>query len=115
MRQFSTTVVASAGGFTYSPAYVVDTWSTPCNIAVGVKTVGAGSALYTVQHTFEDPFSVALNSSPTAATWRNNSVLVSASVGDDTNYAFAPTAIRLALAGAVSAQATMTIVQSGPR
>lgn len=115
MRNYSTTVVASAGGFTYSPAYVVDTWTTPCNIGVGVSIIGAGSAVYTVQHTFDDPFRIALNSSPTAATWVNNDVLVSASVNDDTNYAFAPTAIRLAVYAAASARATMTIVQSGPR
>lgn len=113
MRGFSKTVVASAGGFTYSPAYVVDHWSTPCNIGVGVNNVGG--ALYYVQHTFDSPFTVALNSSPSAANWLNNDFLSSATTSDDTNYAFPPRAIRLALAPSSSAQATISIRQAGPR
>lgn len=114
MRRFSSTVLASAGGITYSAPFVVDTWTSPCNIGIGVNIdFGAGSAVYTVQHTFADPFSVNL-AIPTTASWLNNDSLVSASTSDDTNYAFPPTAIRLALAPAASAQATITVIQSGP-
>lgn len=112
MRPQRFTVQASAGGNTFSPAFVVDHWSVPVNIGVGVTV--AGSALYSVQHTFADPFSVNLND-PTTATWINNDTLSSASTNDDTNYAFPPTAIRLVLASAASAQATITIVQAGPQ
>jgi hypothetical protein len=111
MRRFSATVDASAGGISYSKPFVVDTWSNPCNIGIGVTV--AGSALYTVQHTFADPYAVNL-ANPTAASWLDNDFLASASVGNDTNYAFPPTAIRLALAAAASAQATMTVIQAGP-
>lgn len=114
MRRFTATVVASAGGFSYSKPYIVDTWINPCNIGIGViRDFGAASAVYTVQHTFDNPFAVNL-ADPANGTWLNNDVLVSASVSDDTNYAFPPTAIRLALAGAVSAQCTMTVIQAGP-
>lgn len=111
MRPFVATVAATAGGPTYSPAYVVDNYSNPCNIGVGV--VVAGSALYTVQHTFANPFLTNVNTN-TSVVWINNDVLASASVNDDTNYAFPPTAIRLALSSAASAQAIFTIIQSGP-
>lgn len=115
-RRFTSTVVASAGGFTYSNAFVVDTWNNPCDIAVGVTIdygLGGNSAIYSVQHTFDDPFTINLNNRA-LGTWRDNSVLTSAMVAGDTNYAFPPTAIRLKLYAAASAQATMTIIQAGP-
>jgi hypothetical protein len=113
-RRFTFPVVASAGGFTYSRAFVVDTYSNPCDIAIGVSLdFGATSAIYSVQHTFDDPFTINL-SNPAIGTWRDNSVLTSAMVAGDTNYAFPPTAIRLKLYAAASAQATMTVIQAGP-
>lgn len=111
MPRFVAVVDASAGGATYSPAFVVNHWSTPCNIAVGVEV--AGSAQYTVQHTFADPYLVNLNS-VSAAAWLNNASLVATAANGDTNYAFPPSGIRLVLASAASARATMTIVQAGP-
>lgn len=111
MRPERFIVQASANGTTYSKVFVVDHYSDPTNIGIGVTV--AGSALYTVQHTFADPFAVNLND-PTTAIWINNDTLASASTNDDTNYAFPPTAIRLALSSAASAQATMTVVQAGP-
>lgn len=113
MRPQRFTVVASAAGNSFSPAIVVDNYPNPTNIGIGVTIVGAGSAMYTVQHTFADPFSVNLNI-PTNAIWINNDTLASASVNDDTNYAFPPTAIRLQVFPAASAQATITIIQAGP-
>lgn len=110
MRPFIKTVTASAGGFTYSPAFLVDSYSNPCNIGVGVITSGA---VYTVQHTFADPYAVNLNATASAAAWINNETLVSASVNDDTNYAFPPSAIRLRL-NAGTGDATFTVIQAGP-
>lgn len=110
MKPFTVTVQASAGGATVSPAYVVCNYTSPCNIGIGVITSGA---VYTIQHSFADPFTINLNSTVSAANWINNDVLVSASVNDDTNYAFPPTAIRLRL-NAGSGDATMTIIQAGP-
>ncbi len=121
MRAKSYTVTSSAAGTTYSPAYPIDTYNNPCNIGIGVTIqFGAASALYDVQHTFSDPFAINLNASPAANTsatgiWLNNATLTSATANGDTNYAFPPRAIRLALRAAASAQATMTIQQAGPR
>ncbi len=118
MRPRSFTITASAGGTTYSPAYPIDGVNNPCCIAIGV--VGCtGSALYDVQHTFSSPWSINLNANPTANTlttglWENNATLTSASTDGDTNYAFPPRAVRLALRAAASATATIKINQAGP-
>lgn len=120
MRAKSFTVVSSAGGTTYSPAYPIDTWNNPCNIGVGVTLLyGVGSAIYDVQHSFSDPWAINLNANPTANTeatgvWANNSTLTSATATGDTNYAFPPRAIRFALRPAVSASITGHIQQAGP-
>lgn len=120
MRAKSFTIVASAGGTTYSPAFPIDTYNNPTNIGIGVQLIyGTGSAVYDVQHTFSDPFSINLNANPaanTAATgiWSNNSTLTSATATGDTNYAFPPRAIRFALRAAASASITGTIQQAGP-
>lgn len=115
-RRFTTTVVASAGGNTFSNVCVVDIWNNPCNIGIGVNIdfgLGGGSAIYSVQHTFDDPFVINLNNRA-LGTWLDNDSLVSANVSNDTNYAFPPTAIRLKVYPAVSAQCTMTVIQAGP-
>lgn len=120
MREKSFTVLASAGGTTYSPAYPIDTWDNPTCIGVGVYVqFGIGSALYDVQHTFSDPGVINLNANPTANTittgiWVNNATLTSASTNGDTNYAFPPRAIRFALRAAASAQIVGYIQQAGP-
>jgi len=120
MRRKTFTVTASAGGTTYSPAYPIDTYRNPADIGVGVGIVyGTTSAFYSVQHTFADPATINLNADPvsnTAATgiWYNNATLVSATANGDTNYIAPPTAIRLALYAAASAQVQMTIIQAGP-
>lgn len=120
MREKTYTVVASAGGTTYSQAYPIDTYSNPCNIGVGVTLVyGVGSAVYDVQHTFSDPYAINLNLNPTANTeatgvWANNATLTSATATGDTNYAFPPRAIRFAIRAAASASITGHIVQAGP-
>jgi len=120
MREKTFTVISSAGGTTYSPAYPIDTYNNPCNIGIGVTLLyGVGSAVYDVQHTFSDPGSINLNLNPTANTeatgvWINNSTLSSATATGDTNYAYPPRAIRFALRAAASASITGHIVQAGP-
>jgi len=120
MRAKSFTVIASAGGTTYSPAFPIDTYNNPTDIGIGVQLIyGAGSAIYDVQHTFSNPWQINLNANPTANTsatgiWENNSVLTSATTTGDTNYAFPPRAIRFALRAAASARITGIIQQAGP-
>lgn len=113
-RRFVTTVVATAGGNTFSNVFLVDDWNNPCNIGVGVSIdFGGSSAIYSVQHSFDDPFTINLNNRA-LGTWRDNAILTSVAAAGDTNYAFPPTAIRLKLYAAASVQATMTVIQAGP-
>lgn len=111
MQPHTFSVTASAGGITYSPVYVVDTFNNPTTIGLGV--VVTGSASYTVQHTFTDPRTTNLNDI-NAATWINHQFLVNQTTTSAGNYAFPPTAIRLALAAAASATASFTVIQAGP-
>lgn len=123
MRPKTFTVVGSAGGPTYSPAYAVDTYNNPCNIGIGVVVSGA-ETIADVQHTFSDPWSINLTANVSAGVWINNSTLVSATQANningatDTNYAFPPRAIRLRVRALTSAgagnAATITIQQAGP-
>lgn len=119
MRAKQYTVIASAGGTTYSPAYPIDTWNNPTTIGIGCRLIyGVNSAVYDVQHTFSDPWAINLNLNPVANTsatgiWENNATLTSATATGDTNYAFPPRAIRLAVRAAASARVTMTIQQAG--
>lgn len=119
MREKTFTVVASAGGTTYSPAYPIDTYGNPCNIGIGVTVVVGTSAIYDVQHTFSDPYAINLNAAPATNTeatgvWVNNTTLTSATATGDTNYAYPPRAIRFALRAAAAASIVGHIIQSGP-
>jgi len=119
VRSKSFTVISSASGTTYSPAYPIDTYRNPCNIGIGVYFNFGAGAIYDVQHTFSDPYSINLNANPTANTpaagvWINNSTLSSAAANGDTNYAFPPKAIRFALRANASASITGVIQQAGP-
>jgi hypothetical protein len=110
MRPFSTTIVASAGGTSYSKPYIVDIHQNVYNIGFSIDSTG--SALYTVQHSFTDPFTIDL-SNPVNGTWQNNGIMTSAAGQNVGNYSFPCRAIRLALHDAASAQATFNVIQSG--
>lgn len=122
MMSKSFRVVGSAGGPTFSPVWVVDNRSNPCNIGIGVVVSGLNTVV-DVQHTFANPFNQNLNVNVSAA-WINNATLVSATQANnpngaiDTNYAFGPTAIRMRVRAMASAganeAATITIQQAGP-
>lgn len=109
-------VTASAAGNSVSPVYPIDIYPVPTNIGVGVDILYGigGSAGYTVQHTFEDPWSINLNTQ-VSGHWHNNATLVNQTTDGDTNYAFPPRALRILVSAAVSAQIRMTIDQAGPR
>lgn len=122
MRGKTFTVVGSAGGPTYSPAWVVDNFNNPTTIGIGV-VVSGNNTIADVQHTFGDWSSINLNV-VSAVPWQLNATLVSATQASNpdgvvsTNYAFPPTAIRLRVRALASAgtqdRATITIIQAGP-
>ena len=123
MKSKTFTVVGSAGGATFSPAFIVDLYNSPTNIGVGV-VVSGNTTVADVQHTFANPFQINLNSAVSGAAWINNATLVSATQANnpngatDTNYIAPPTAIRLRVRPLASAgtgeRATITINQAGP-
>lgn len=123
MRMKAFTVTASAGGNTYSPAYPIDTTNNPTDIGVAVDLIyGQVSAVFTVQHTFDDPFLTNLNSPQSTAltvtsgvVWQNNATIVNSSANITSNYVAPPRALRLLLSAAASAAVRFTIVQAGPR
>jgi len=79
--------------------------STPFNVGLGV--VVTGTVTYTVQHTFDNPWTT------TNPTWFDHpTVAAKVSVNADGNYAFPVAAIKVAVtAGAGTAQ--LTVIQAG--
>jgi hypothetical protein len=89
---------------------VLDYLISPFNIGFGV--VVTGTVTYSVQHTFDDPFSSTFT--PATATWFNHEDLVSQTTSQDGNYAFPVRAIRVnQSAGAGST--VMTVIQAGAK
>lgn len=110
MRPSQVTVTTSG----LSPAIPLDYYTNGYAVAVTMKTAGA---IYTLQHSFDDPFqpwSVSMNVS---ATWFNHDdpIMVNASTNRDSNYAFPPRACRINVTAKVSAgnPVTLTIVPLG--
>ena len=91
-----------------SSPVVPDYLISPFNIGFGV--VVTGSATYTVQHTFDDPFSSTFD--PATATWFNHEDLVSQTTSQDGNYAFPVRAIRVNQSAGAGSTST-TFVQAG--
>lgn len=111
MRSNTFLVTASAGGNSVSPVYVTDLYAVPFNVGGGV--IVTGSAGYTVQHTFNDPSGIDLNTNA-AVTWFNNTYLSNQIASGDFNYAAPVTGIRLLVSAATTATATLQIIQTGP-
>jgi hypothetical protein len=80
----------------------------PAPFAVGMGVVVTGTVTYTVQHTFDDPFS-----STGLVTWFNHPTLATLSANGDSNYAFPVRAIRLNVSAVTGGSATLTVIQAG--
>lgn len=110
MRPFYVTATTSGA----SSVQVLDHYVN--GYALAVTQVGA-SAVYTVQHSFDDPFQRWSSSMNTSATWFNHdsSVLVSAQGNNNSNYAFTPTACRLRVWSGASAgnPVTLSVIPNG--
>lgn len=113
MRPQTFTVSASAGGTSHTGIYVPDRHTAPFNIGFGCVPT-ATSAIYTVQHTFDDPFAVSAG----AITWFSHEYVVNASAAGgpvDGNYAFPVAGIRVEIASGAACGVTTTFIQAGPR
>lgn len=96
----------SVTGVDTSAVVVPDYISSPFNVGIGCTVTG--TATYTVEHTFDDVFS--LNFNPATATWIANSGLTAKTTSTDGNYAFPVRGIRLKVTSGTGTVA-MTVVQ----
>lgn len=111
MMRPSSQIITTSGLSTPVP---LDRYVNGYAVAVTMKTAGA---IYTLQHSFDDPFAAYSTSYNVSGVWFNNDdpVMVNASTNRATNYAFPPLAIRLNVTAKVSAgnPVTLTIVPMG--
>lgn len=107
MRPIRVTV----GSATVSQPIILDNYTDPFNVGIGVALSAGASLTYKVQHTFDDVF--ANNFSAATATWYDHASLVSKTTSSDGNYAFPITALRLNVTPYTSGTATMTVIQAG--
>lgn len=111
MRGKTYTVSASVAGTSVTGIYIPDRHVTPFNIGFGCVPT-ATSAIYTVQHTFQDPLRVSADQ----LNWFNHEFIVNASAAGgnvDGNYAFPVGGIRVQIASAANAGVSTTFIQAG--
>ena len=97
--------VVSQTGVGSSATIPMNLDSTPFNVGFGVVVTGA--ATYTVQHTFDNPWTTA------NPVWFDHPTVVGKiSVNADGNYAFPVAAIKVAVT-AGAGTATLTVIQAG--
>jgi hypothetical protein len=87
-----------------SPVIATNTYISPFNVGFGV--VVTGTVNYTVQHTFDNPQTVA------SPTWFSHPTVAAATTSQDGNYAFPVAAIKI-LVNSGAGTATMTLIQAG--
>ena len=78
--------------------------STPFNVGFGV--VISGDPTYTVQHTFDNPWTT------TNPVWFSHPTIAGKTTSQDGNYAFPVAAIKVAVT-AGTGTATLTVIQAG--
>jgi hypothetical protein len=96
--------IATKTGTGSSNVIATDTYISPFNVGFGV--VVTGTVNYTVQHTFDNPQTVA------SPTWFSHPTVASLAVSQDGNYAFPVAAIKV-LVNSGAGTATMTLIQAG--
>ena len=78
--------------------------STPFNVGFGVTITGAPT--YTVQHTFDNPWTTA------SPTWFDHPTVAAEVANADGNYAFPVAAIKVVVTSETGT-ATLTVIQAG--
>ena len=96
--------IATKTGTGSSNVLATDLYISPFNVGFGV--VVTGTVTYTVQHTFDNPQTVA------SPVWFSHPTIASKSDNQDGNYAFPVAAIKV-LVTAGAGTATMTMIQAG--
>lgn len=96
--------IATKTGTGSSNVLPMDLYISPFNVGFGV--VATGTVTYTVQHTFDDPQTVA------SPVWFSHPTIAAKSDNQDGNYAFPVAAIKV-LVTAGAGTAAMTLIQAG--
>ena len=78
--------------------------STPFNVGFGVTITGTPT--YTVQHTFDNPWTT------TSPVWFDHPTVAAETTNQDGNYAFPVAAIKVAVTSGTGT-ATLTVIQAG--
>lgn len=78
--------------------------------SVGIGCVINGTVNYTVEHSFDDPFTAGYT--PAGATWFPHTSLAAKTANADGNYAYPCRAVRLTV-NSGSGTVTMTVIQGG--
>lgn len=78
--------------------------STPFNVGFGVTI--SGTPTYTVQHTFDNPWTT------TSPVWFDHPTVAAETANADGNYAFPVAAIKVAITSGTGT-ATLTVIQAG--
>lgn len=86
--------------------------SSPFNVGFGVVVTNTGSSVpnYTVQHTFDNPWTTA------SPTWFSHPTVASVTTSQDGNYAFPVAAIKVlvnSIAGDGTSTVALTVIQAG--
>jgi hypothetical protein len=97
--------IAARAGTGSSNVLIMDTYINPFNVGFGV-VVSGDAVNYTVQHTFDNPQTVA------SPTWFDHPTVAAKTANQDGNYAFPVAAIKV-LVNSGSGTATMTLIQAG--
>jgi hypothetical protein len=111
MRQQIATVTGNASASAKSSNVIaMDNYITPFNVGFGVVVSGTTTTVsYIVQHTFDNPQTVA------SPTWFTHPTFATTagSASQDGNYAFPVAAIKVVANGTNTATLTMTVIQAG--
>lgn len=108
MRAITLTTSDASGGTKNSAVAMLDTYKNPFN--VGFNAVVTGTATYTVQHTYDDPFADTF--SPATANWVNHANVAALTATRAGSYDFPIRAMRLQQT-AGNGSVSLTLVQAG--
>jgi hypothetical protein len=108
MRQVIQTYLFSSGAAGVTAPVPLDQYISPFNVSLAI--VPTGTATYTVQYTFDDPFTATFD--PTTAVWFDHPDLTAETGNKNGNFAFPVRATRLNVS-ACNNDVTFYVTQAG--
>lgn len=105
-------VEAGITGVGSSPAFPLNTYVSPTDVALFVKIATGATVNCTVQYTSDDVFLLSNYQSSTGLVWIDHLVLASVTANADSNFTSPPTGVRLKINSGTDT-AKLTIIQAG--